>query len=183
MSMRVRTVVGNVYHVLNRGVDKRKIFLDSSDHLRFIHDLFEFNDIEPTNNIAYYFRQTKDVGRPYIGRRKRKMRNFLVEILAFCLMPNHYHLLLKPVAENGIPQFMKKINGGYSTLLWITPKGEPKLQSGAIWHLIEAAQIIDARTDYSLYASTALSSKKLEMGSQLLISLENVHDHQLTVGQ
>jgi putative transposase len=118
--MRERAVAGNIYHVLNRGVDKRKIFMDGGDYFRFIHDLFEFNDTEPVNNATYYFRkskssQYKDVGRPYIKGEKRKIRKkFFVEILAFCLMPNHYHLLLKPVVENGVAQFMKKINGGYA---------------------------------------------------------------------
>ena len=36
--------MSEIYHVLNRGVDKRKIFLDNQDYFRFIHDLFEFND-------------------------------------------------------------------------------------------------------------------------------------------
>lgn len=101
-----------LYHILSRGVDKRKIFLDNEDYLRGIHDLFEFNDIAPVNNLTYFFRkESKDVGRPYI---KRETRKLLVKIHAFCFMPNHYHLLLSTVAENGIPLFMKKFNGGYA---------------------------------------------------------------------
>jgi len=38
------------YHLLNRGVDKRNIFLDSKDYLRFVHNLFEFNDVAPANS-------------------------------------------------------------------------------------------------------------------------------------
>src|SRR3989344_8765609 len=103
---------GQFVHVLNRGVDKRKIFMDKQDYLRFIHDLFEFNDTEPANNLTYFFRkESMDVGRPYIERRPRKL---LVKILAFCLMPNHYHLLLQPCVENGIPLFIKKLNGGHA---------------------------------------------------------------------
>lgn len=44
-----------IFHVLNRGVDKRKIFMDDKDRLRFVHDLFEFNDVEPVNNLTYFF--------------------------------------------------------------------------------------------------------------------------------
>jgi putative transposase len=103
-----------LYHILNRGVDKRKIFLDEEDYFRGIHDLFEFNDIEPVNNLTYFFRKkSKDVGRPYI-RKNINARKSLVKIHAFCLMPNHYHLLLSAVVENGIPFFMKKFNGGYA---------------------------------------------------------------------
>ncbi len=101
-----------LYHILNRGVDKRKIFLDEKDYFRAIHDLFEFNDVNPSNNLTYFFqKKSMDVGHPYIKEKKRKL---LVKIHAFSLMPNHYHLLLSSVADNGIPLFMKKLNGGYA---------------------------------------------------------------------
>lgn len=102
-----------IYHILNKGVDGRKIFLNDKDYLRFIHDLFEFNDTNPVNNITYFFRnnKSKDIARPYINKKPREL---LVEILAFCLMPTHYHLLLKPRFDDGISRFMKKLNMGYA---------------------------------------------------------------------
>lgn len=108
--------MSGICHVLNRGIEKRKIFLDEQDYFRFIHDLFEFNNIESINNVFYSFnKQYNDVGRHYIelNKNSRKPRKLLVKIHAFCLMPNHYHLLLTPVVENGVALFMKKINGGY----------------------------------------------------------------------
>lgn len=101
-----------IYHVLNRGVDKRKIFMDKQDYFRFIHDLFEFNDENPTLNLYYAFKKAGnniDIERQY-----NKPRKMLVDILAFCLMPNHYHLLVKPRKEKGLPLFMKKLNMGYA---------------------------------------------------------------------
>ena len=98
-----------IYHTLNRGVDKRSIFMDDRDRFRFVHDLFEFNDLAPANHSRYYFNPAA-VGQRQISRPPRKL---LVSILAFCLMPNHYHLLLQPLVENGVPLFMKKLNGGY----------------------------------------------------------------------
>jgi len=105
-----------LYHILTRGVDKRKIFLDDEDYLRGIHDLFEFNDIESVENLGHFFRkQYIDVRRRYIElKSERRKRKLLVKIHAFCLMPNHYHLFLSAVVENGIPLFMKKFNGGYA---------------------------------------------------------------------
>jgi putative transposase len=111
--------MNDIYHVLNRGIEKRKIFIDAQDYFRFIHDLFEFNDVENTDISSYIFRrQYSDVRRRNIqnnkiGKIERKPRKLLVKINAFCLMPNHYHLLLTPAAENGVALFMKKINGGY----------------------------------------------------------------------
>jgi putative transposase len=100
--------MAEIYHVLSRGVEKRQIFLDEPDYLRFIHDLFEFNDEKAATNNFYKY---NDVGHRYIEREPRKL---LAKIHAFCLMPNHYHLLLEPVIEKGIALFMKKINGGYA---------------------------------------------------------------------
>jgi len=103
-----------IVHVLSRGVDKRKIFLDEQDYFRFVHDLFEFNDQEWVNNIFYRFQRSKqsnDIASHYIEKKPRKL---LVDILAFCLMPNHYHLLLTSRIDNGISKFMKKLNMGYA---------------------------------------------------------------------
>jgi len=106
-------VIGEIFHVLNRGVDKRKIFLDDRDYLRFIHDLFEFNDVNPALNIGRYLNgsQLNDLRNQSISRTPRKL---IVEILAFCLMPNHFHLLLRQRMEGGITKFMRKLGIGYA---------------------------------------------------------------------
>ncbi len=110
--------MGEFYHVLNRGVDKRKIFLDKQDYFRFVHDLFEFNDQAIINTSFHTFQRIKDND---IASRniksiefERRPRKLLVDIYAFCLMPNHYHLLLSARVENGISRFMKKLDMGYA---------------------------------------------------------------------
>ena len=70
--------------------------------------------MEPANNSTYFFGKYMDVRHPYIKKRENRARKLLVKIHAFCFMPNHYHLLLSAVVENGIPLFMKKFNGGYA---------------------------------------------------------------------
>lgn len=102
-----------IYHTLNRGVDKRKIFLDNKDYFRFIHDLFEFNNQDRINSTSYIFNKSNDIASRNF-KTKRKPRKLLVDVLAFCLMPNHYHLLLRSLVENGISRFMKKLNMGYA---------------------------------------------------------------------
>src|SRR3989344_3808259 len=101
-----------LYHLLNRGVDKRKIFMDEKDHFRFIHDLFEFNDTASADHNFHRITQLRDVGRPSVE--SRRPRKLLVNLHAFCLMPNHYHLLVSPLHDTGISLFMKKLNGGYA---------------------------------------------------------------------
>jgi len=116
MSIRkTKLVEGEIYHIYNRGVDKRDIFMDDEDCFRFIHDLYEFNDQNPALNLNDYLVRSKminlEVGLPDIQRKPRKL---LVEILAFCLMGNHFHLLLRQVVENGITEFMRKMGTGYT---------------------------------------------------------------------
>ena len=86
--------------------------MDKQDHFRFIHNLYEFNDQERSELNYYKFRDYGANGK--IAEAEKKDRNPLVSLLSFCLMPNHYHLLLSPKKEGGIPQFMQKLNMGYS---------------------------------------------------------------------
>src|SRR3989338_7893093 len=107
-------VENQIYHVYNRGVEKRATFLDDKDFRRFIHDLFEFNDKDSAFNVAYYFNSRSKKIEPRNIEKKRKPRKSLVEILLFVLMPNHFHLLLKQSKENGIVKFMQKLGTGYT---------------------------------------------------------------------
>ncbi|MFH1129677.1 MAG: transposase [Patescibacteria group bacterium] len=105
--------MADIYHVLNRGVDKRKIFLDQQDHLRFIHDLYEFNDNRVIGSTSDRFKASnKD--NDLVGRSTKQPRKPMVNIYAFCLMPNHFHLLLGPIIENGISKFLRKLDMGYA---------------------------------------------------------------------
>ncbi|MFA5870778.1 MAG: transposase [Candidatus Paceibacterota bacterium] len=97
---------GGIYHIYNRGVEKRKVFLDENDHLRFVSDLFEFNDKNPVINLNYH--PIKHVLETKLPKEE------IVEILAFCLMPNHFHLLLRQKEEKGIAEFMQKMGTGYT---------------------------------------------------------------------
>lgn len=99
----------NLYHALNRGVEGRNLFLDSSDYIRFIHDLYEFNDATPAQAFP---RRTANVGHTmsYIKRKREQ----LVDIHGWCLMKNHYHLLLSERTEGGLSLFLRKLNVGYA---------------------------------------------------------------------
>ena len=107
-----------LYHLLNRGVEKREVVLDDADRKRFLHDLFVFND---KNNVD-----------PNHGRRGFHMepseRVPLVDIHAFCLMGNHYHLLVSEQRDDGIPNFMRKLNMGYAKYF-----NEKYDRSGVLW--------------------------------------------------
>ena len=98
-----------LYHVLNRGVDKREIFIDDGDRARFVHDLYEFNNTIPAPDA--YRMQMWDFVSPTLSTRQRSQ---LVDIHGWVLMRNHYHLLLSECIEGGLTQFIRKINIGYA---------------------------------------------------------------------
>ncbi len=110
-------ITGSIVHVLNRGVDQRDIFLEDKDRFRFIHDLYAFNDANFSGDIDFIVKKDPSIfdssvfARPKIEKKPRKL---LVDILAFCLMPNHYHLLLRAGDNDGVAKFMKKLNMGYA---------------------------------------------------------------------
>lgn len=104
----------HIYHIYNRGVEKRTIFSDDEDYFRFIHNLYEFNDESPVQNVTYYFSPEEMNGKPPYVSRERKPRTLLVEILLFTLMPNHFHLLLRQREKHGIVKFMQKLGTGYT---------------------------------------------------------------------
>ena len=115
-----RFAAGAYYHVYNRGVDKREIFLDEEDHLRFIHDLFEFNDADAVITFPQRISPRRktlggETSKSYRGPRPGlKKRKLLVDIIAWALMPNHYHLLLRQRIDGGTSLYMKKIGTGYT---------------------------------------------------------------------
>jgi putative transposase len=119
----------DIFHALSRGVDKRKIFLDKQDYFRFIHNLFELNNQEVVGTTYRFFKKSYDIA-SRIDRKSREPRKLLVDILAFCLMPNHYHLLLIPRIEKGISRFMKKLNMAYAKYFNIRYKRKGTLFEG-----------------------------------------------------
>lgn len=97
---------GELYHIYNRGVDKRIIFTDGHDIRRFLKSMIEFNTVEPVGSLyENSFRQ--------LGGFTAKLPEKLVNIIAYCLNQNHYHLILEQRVDGGISEFMKRI-GGYT---------------------------------------------------------------------
>lgn len=102
-----------IYHVYNRGSRKQPIFLDDRDSHRF-QLLLEFYSYSGHRlRYSYFNRLSIDEQLEYL-KRLRSEKNRLVEILCYCLMPNHYHLLIKQQSENGISTFMRILQNSYT---------------------------------------------------------------------
>ncbi|MBI2042433.1 MAG: transposase [Candidatus Nealsonbacteria bacterium] len=99
------------YHTYNRGVEKRKIFLDNLDYLRGAHDLYEFNNINSVVNLDRRFEGfTKSLKSPEGA--EKEMREILVSMGAWCFMPNHYHFFSSPIKDGSLALFHRKIGVG-----------------------------------------------------------------------
>jgi putative transposase len=106
---------GEYYHIYNREVDKREVFLESKDYLRFLTCMNLLNDerdglMEMWRSMLKANPRAKLSDSRELSSEKRPM----VEIIAYCLNPNHYHFILKQVNEKGVEKFMHKISTGYT---------------------------------------------------------------------
>jgi putative transposase len=117
MNRKTKFEPGKIYHVYNRGVAKCPICDGESDYWRFMQGLCLFNDQKHANNILWQLEKTRgrltlNVLKQYLFGSKEE-RKSLVCIIAYCLMPNHFHLLVEELAEGGITKFMHKFGTGY----------------------------------------------------------------------
>ena len=106
MARNLEFTEGEIYHIFNRGVDKRIIFQDEKDFARFLECMLLFNNTEPIGSIyESHFNKKKE----RFGHGVSKTR--LVEFVCYCLNPNHFHFVLKQRVEKGIEKFMHKLMG------------------------------------------------------------------------
>jgi len=116
---KIKIIKGKIYHILNRGANKGNIFIDDRDRWRFLQGFFLFNDINVSNSILFFL-EKENKGRINFTILKEFIKTYqkdrmpLVRIMADCLMPNHFHLLVEEINEGGISLFMHKLGVGYT---------------------------------------------------------------------
>lgn len=94
------------YHCYTRGVDKRQTFQSQSDYQRFLQLLYLAN-----SDMTLHRSDLKLSHADIFSLPRGKQ---LVSVAAFCLMPNHFHLVLSEATEGGIPRFMQKVGTAYT---------------------------------------------------------------------
>lgn len=102
-----------IYHVLNRGVASQPIFNSDQDRRRFLDlvDFYRFAD--PLMSFSSYLKLEKGVRDRYITN-LREQGKTKIEIFSYCLMPNHFHFLLRQVVEEGILKTLSNIQNAYA---------------------------------------------------------------------
>jgi len=114
MSRKVIFAPKEFYHIYNRGTEKRNIFSNQKDYERFKCLLYACNGVADVHLDLINQRKNKR-GRTSLGLLLESDRgNPLVDICVYCLMPNHFHLILQEIEEGGISRFMQKLSTGYT---------------------------------------------------------------------
>ena len=128
-------VNGEIYHIVLRRAGNELFFGDTDDYYRGVFYVYECNTtklikIRERRRARAKFKETlkkiieADTGQTRDNLKEKKIekvliwkdeRDRLVEVLAFCLMPNHIHLLVRQLKEGGISKFIQKIASGYAS--------------------------------------------------------------------
>ena len=98
---------GEVYHILNRSVQKLPIFQGKRECNFFLGAMEYYLQVEPPVKLSLY-KTNKD------KFNIKKDDNFLVSVIAYCLMPNHFHLILKQLAEEGIKKYIQRSTNSFA---------------------------------------------------------------------
>src|SRR3989344_7109843 len=113
---KIRFAPGEYYHIYNRGNNKQKIFNDTRDWVRFLFAILHFQSPSPIHNISksithYIKHSVFNISDETIHK---IATNRFVELVSFSLMPNHFHLSLCETKNNGVSQYMQRIQNAYT---------------------------------------------------------------------
>ena len=109
---KVPLITNYVYHIFTRSIDKKVVFKDDIDYIRFIETIkYYIYETLPFNFAAYFRLKNKD---DFISKYDLNNRKVVVHIIAYCLMPTHIHLVLNQLIDNGIFLFLRKLLDSYT---------------------------------------------------------------------
>jgi len=115
-TMPIRTtplVTKEIYHIVNRGVNHIPIFEDQRDYNRFLQISSYYQFVEPPIKYSL-FTKLPAYTRETLQKELNQKNHKLISLLAFCLMPNHFHLLLRQEKNEGISRFLANIQNSYT---------------------------------------------------------------------
>lgn len=124
-------VTDEIYHVMNKSIVGFRIFNHPADYERMINLMWYFTLVEPPAKFSYFL--NNDPGVSAIGARARIAELIHdgeqhVQIIAYCLMPTHFHIVVKQLEDDGISEFLRKTSNGYARYFNTRYK-----RKGALW--------------------------------------------------
>ena len=107
-------ITGEYYHIYNRGVEKRDIFINKKDLSRFLESITGFNRPERIGSLTNLRKHRSEIA-PEIAPKALSKIKPLVAIVVYCINPNHFHFVLKQLIDGGTAKFMQKLQAGYTS--------------------------------------------------------------------
>ncbi len=138
---------GFLYHIYNRGTDKKICFADNADYKRFLHSLEKFNKFERVHNTSRVIGQQTD----------NQEISPLINLHEYCLMPNHYHLVIEQLEDNGISKFLQKVMTGYT--MYFNKRYE---RTGVVFQGRTKSKLID-NEEYRMWLKDYLAFNPLDL--------------------
>lgn len=121
-------VVDYYYHIFNRSINKEPIFTRKRDCARAAKCLGYYRYSNPPMKLSHFLDYGVEKRKELLNQLRKSKK--LVEIAAYCLMPNHFHLLLKQVTDEGISKFLSKFQNSYTKFMNTKYKREGHLFKG-----------------------------------------------------
>jgi len=147
---KTKFIIGEYYHIFNRGVDKREVFCDEKDYERFLLTM----KISVFDDIACMIR-LRDLQKCNVPRaqlleffQELSSRKKLINVICYCMNPNHYHLIVQQKEPEGVKKFMHKLGTSYTN--YFNKKNQ---RSGSLFQGRFKSVHIDSN-EYLLYLST-----------------------------
>lgn len=106
-------VNNEIYHIFNRGVASQPTFLSKRDYERALESIFYYQNITPPVKYSRFLSLSASE-RAELLEKLSDQKKFLVDIVTYCLMPNHFHLLLRQITEGGIAKFVGNFTNSYT---------------------------------------------------------------------
>jgi len=110
---KIQLVNNEIYHIFNKGVASQPTFLDKREYTRAIEAACYYQNIIPPLKYAKFLLLSAKERVKLINQLKEQ-KDWLVEIICFCFMPNHFHFLLKQLTDGGISKFMSNFTNSYT---------------------------------------------------------------------
>ncbi|MBI4023158.1 transposase [Candidatus Berkelbacteria bacterium] len=120
---------GEYYHIYNRGLRKQPTFLEKRDYELALLGLVYYQAIEPPFKFSVFRKLSVAERRQVLDDLARRPK--LVTIICFCLMPNHFHLLLRQEVDGGISTFLRRWTNSYTRLFNTRHEQDGPLFQGA----------------------------------------------------
>ncbi|MFT5036522.1 MAG: putative transposase [Candidatus Azotimanducaceae bacterium] len=157
----INLIPGEYYHVYNRGNSKQIIYKDSQDYRRFTELLYLSNSVDSI--------RVRDHDKIDIFDKEVKQKH--VHIGAYCLIPNHFHILLTPTTEEGATKFMLKLSTAY--VMYFNQRYE---RTGALFEGTYKSEYVDSdRYLKYLFSYIHLNPVKLFQHDWKEVGIKNIN--------